>query len=149
MNNIISYTNKGREINVQKKLAVFVLLIFVASIAITACGGAKPAPKDEPKPAAPQKMQLNIITGSTGGTYYPLGGAMANTWSKYIKEVQVTSQPGGASVESINRVNAGEVDLGMAMNNIADDAWNGKGSFKEPLKNFRTIGVIYPEVYQG
>jgi len=127
----------------KKRMALLVLLIFVTSIAITACGG---APKQE---EPPKKAQINIITGSTGGTYYPLGGAMANTWNKYMTNVQVTSQPGGASVESINRVNAGEVELGMAMNNIADDAWNGKGSFKEPAKNFRAIGVIYPEVYQG
>jgi TRAP transporter TAXI family solute receptor len=130
-------------------MAVLVLLLFIASIAVTACSGSAPAKKEEPKPEAPKKLQLNIITGSTGGTYFALGGAMANTWSKYLTNAQITSQPGGASVESINRVNAGEVDLGMAMNNIADDAWNGKGSFKSPLKNFRTIGVIYPEVYQG
>lgn len=131
----------------KKRIALLLILIFITSIAITACGGqAKPeAKKEEP----PKKLQINIITGSTGGTYYPLGGAMANTWNKYISTVQVTSQPGGASVESINRVNAGEVQLGMAMNNIADDAWNGKGSFKAPAKNFRSIGVIYPEVYQG
>lgn len=135
----------------KKRIALLVLLVFISSIAITACGGAPAEKKEEPKPApAPApKLQLNVITGSTGGTYFALGGAMANTWSKYLTNAQVTSQPGGASVESINRVNAGECELGMAMNNIADDAWKGIGSFKEPARNFRTIGNIYPEVYQG
>lgn len=136
----------------KRKVAILVLFIFVTSIAIAACGGGdKPAekPAETPSPAPAEKLQLNIITGSTGGTYFALGGAMANTWSKYLTNAQVTSQPGGASVESINRVNAGECELGMAMNNIADDAWNGKGSFDKPQRDFRTIGNIYPEVYQG
>lgn len=134
----------------KKRIALLMVLIFITSIAITACGGGKQEEAKKEEPAKPaEKLQLNIITGSTGGTYFALGGAMANTWSKYLTNAQVTSQPGGASVESINRVNAGEVDLGMAMNNIADDAWNGKGAFSSPQRNFRTIGNIYPEVYQG
>src|SRR5690554_4571509 len=126
------------------------------STILVGCGGQqgaeqKPEQGQEQVEEQPkvQKEQIKIITGSTGGTYFALGGAMANNWNKYLDNVQVTSQPGGASVESINLVNAGEVELGMAMNNIADDAWNGRGSFKAETRNFRAIGVIYPEVYQG
>lgn len=138
----------------KKRIAMLLVLVFIASVALTACGGSTqtPAPAPAtPAPAAPvEKTQLTIITGSTGGTYFALGGAMANTFTEYAELSATTSQPGGASVESIQRVNAGECDLGMAMNNIADDAWNGVGSFKDAkLQNFRTIGVIYPEVYQG
>ena len=47
-------------------------------------------------------------------------------------------------------VNSGEVQLGLAMNNIADDAWFGRGAWEgKPAENFRAIGVVYPEVYQG
>ncbi|MFZ5946203.1 MAG: TAXI family TRAP transporter solute-binding subunit [Bacillota bacterium] len=140
----------------KKGLALLLIITLVLSMALVGCGGKQEAPKEEPKaepkeePAKVEKLQINIITGSTGGTYFPLGGAMANVWSKYIDNLQVTSQPGGASVESINRVNAGEVELGMAMNNIADDAWNGLGKWEgKAIQNFRAIGVIYPEVYQG
>ncbi|NLT94605.1 MAG: TAXI family TRAP transporter solute-binding subunit [Clostridia bacterium] len=134
----------------KRKLALLLVLLFGLSILLMGCGGQdKTGGQQAQEQPKVEKKQINIITGSTGGTYFALGGAMANTWNKFLDNVQVTSQPGGASVESINRVNAGEVELGMAMNNIADDAWNGKGSFKEPAKNFRAIGVIYPEVYQG
>lgn len=145
----------------KKKLALFLVFAFVLSIGLMGCGqqpAPAPAPSDdngaasqEEAPAGDlgQKVQISIITGSTGGTYFALGGAMANTWNKYLDNIQVTSQPGGASVESINRVNAGEVELGMAMNNIADDAWHGRNSYDQPIQNFRAIGVIYPEVYQG
>ena len=93
--------------------------------------------KDPPK----TKQQITILTGSTGGTYFALGGAMANTWTDYLDNIQVTSQPSGASVENINRLNAGEVELGISMNNIADNAWNGVGAFDKKTQNFRTIGV--------
>jgi len=134
----------------KKNLVLLLVVMFVLSIALAGCGGKKEeAPKAEDPPKV-ETLQISIITGSTGGTYFPLGGAMANVWSKYIDNLQVTAQPGGASVESINRVNAGEVELGMAMNNIADDAWFGKGRWEgKPIQNFRAIGVIYPEVYQG
>lgn len=134
-------------------MAFLLVVLFIMSIVLIGCGTKQDAgqpdtePKEEQKKV--EKIQINIITGSTGGTYFALGGAMSNTWNNHLENVQVTSQPGGASVESINRVHAGEVELGMAMNNIADDAWNGKGSFKTQLRNFRAIGVIYPEVYQG
>ncbi len=137
----------------RKKLALLLVLLFVFSTMLVACSTSgdtgQPDEDAEEAPAPAQKMQINIITGSTGGTYFALGGAMANTWNEYLDNIQVTSQPGGASVESINRVHAGEVELGMAMNNIADDAWNGRGSFPGEQRNFRAIGVIYPEVYQG
>ncbi len=137
----------------KKRIALLLIFAFVLSIGLMGCGQ-KEQPQqsgegEQQEPAKVEKMQINIITGSTGGTYYALGGAMANVWNKYLDNVQVTPQPGGASVESINRVNAGEVELGMAMNNIADDAWNGRNSYNEPIRNFRAIGVIYPEVYQG
>lgn len=137
-----------------KKLALLLVALLVMSSVLIGCGTTQqPATAEEKpaeeKPAAVEKKQISVITGSTGGTYFALGGSMANTWNNHSELVQVTSQPGGASVESINRVHAGEVELGMAMNNIADDAWNGKGAFKEKQQNFRSIGVIYPEVYQG
>ncbi|MDD2573244.1 MAG: TAXI family TRAP transporter solute-binding subunit [Bacillota bacterium] len=141
----------------RKKLALLLVLLFVFSTMLVGCstpgdtGQQEETEGEAPEEAAApaQKIQVNIITGSTGGTYFALGGAMANTWNEFLDNVQVTSQPGGASVESINRVHAGECELGMAMNNIADDAWKGQGAFPAEQQNFRAIGVIYPEVYQG
>ncbi len=134
-----------------KKIALLVLIIFTLSTALMGCGNSTQAP--EKKEEKPKVTQLFLLTGSTGGTYYPLGGAMANTWNKHLAgKVQVTSQPSGASVENLKRIGKGEAQLGMAMNNIADQAWKGEGdAFKDTgaIKNFRTIGVIYPEVYQG
>ncbi len=134
----------------RKRLALLLVLLLAFTAVLVGCSPAvEDADKPDDKPAPVQKQQITIITGSTGGTYFALGGAMANTFNEYLDYLQVTSQPSGASVENINRLHAGEVELGMSMNNIADDAWAGVGAFDEEKHNFRAIGVIYPEVYQG
>lgn len=130
-----------------RKTATLVLALFVLAILAAGCGGG------DKQAAKPKTEQMFLLTGSTGGTYFALGGSIANTWNKHLAgKVQITSQPSGASVENIKRLGKGEAHLGMAMNNIADQAWKGEGeAFKDTkaIKNFRTIGVIYPEVYQG
>src|SRR5690606_1883978 len=44
-----------------------------------------------------RKSELILGTGSQGGTYYPLGGEMANIWNKHIDGVNVTNTETGAS----------------------------------------------------
>jgi TRAP transporter TAXI family solute receptor len=133
----------------RKWLAFLVLPAFAMTILAAGCGGQDKAAKQD----APKVRQMFLLTGSTGGTYYPLGGAMAAVWNKNLADkVQITPQPSGASVENLKRIGKGEAQLAMSMNNIADDAWKGQGaSFQDTgaIKNLRTIGVIYPEVYQG
>ena len=41
--------------------------------------------------ALAQAQQFSIVTGTTGGVYYPLGGAMANILSKKVPGWAVTT----------------------------------------------------------
>ena len=97
-----------------------------------------------------QPQDLVMGTGSSGGTYYALGGAMANAINNKLvdKGITLTTQATGASVENINLMSAGEMDLGIAMNNVAADAYAGTGAFSAPVTNVMAIGVVYNEVYQ-
>jgi hypothetical protein len=146
---------KRGNIVMKKSIALLLVMVLVASFAFAGCTQQPAeAPKQEEKQnnesaenAGGKTMELAFATGGTSGTYYPLGGAIANVWNKKIEGINVTIQPAGASVENINRVAAGEVDIVLAMNNVADDAYNGNGkSFPKPLKNFKAVGVVYPEV---
>ena len=105
----------------------------------TSGGGASVTPQD-----------LVMGTGSTGGTYFALGGAMANAINNKLGEqkITVTAQSTGASVENINLLNNSELDLGIAMNNVAANAHDGEGAFASPVTNVAAIGVVYNEVYQ-
>lgn len=102
--------------------------------------------------AADGTGDLTLATGSTGGTYYPLGGEIASVWSNQIEDVSVTATVGGASVENLRALDQGEVQLIMSVNATAADAVEGTGDFADqPLsnpENIRALGNIYPEVLQ-
>lgn len=135
-----------------KKFLSLTLACVMAFGLLTSCGGGSepaPAPDGGSAPAA-QPQDLVMGTGSTGGTYFALGGAMANAMNDKLTDigVTITAQSTGASVENINLINAGEMDLGIAMNNVAAAAHEGTGAFSAPVENVRAIGVVYNEVYQ-
>ena len=137
----------------KKFLIICLALVLVFSLVLSGCAKPAPAPADAPEaPAeAPVKTQeLLFATGGTAGTYYPLGGAIANVWNENIAGVNITIQPSGASVENIRLLDTRDADIVMAMNNIAEDAWLGKGSFDgKQVKGFKAVGVVYPEIIQG
>jgi uncharacterized protein len=96
-----------------------------------------------------RKEQFVLGTGSAGGTYYPLGGEMANLWNTYIDGINVTATETGASVENLASIGQGNMDLGMTVHVPALDAFNGTGEFDgKKVENFAFIGHIYPEVMQ-
>ncbi|OLT27490.1 immunogenic protein [Nocardiopsis sp. CNR-923] len=129
-------------------------------VALSACA----APEDVEGPGGDDSETtfLQLATGSTGGTYYPLGGEIAQLWSNNIENVQVDTFATGASVQNLRALegetedaDAGEIDqseLIMAVNGVAMQAQSSTGPFEEePLASpdgIRALGNIYPEVMQ-
>lgn len=94
-------------------------------------------------------MHLTMATGGVAGTYFPLGGVMAQVISERSGVVNITAQATGASVENVNLVDMGEADLALVQNDIAYFAFTGSGipSFEgNQITNFRAIANLYPEV---
>lgn len=94
-------------------------------------------------------MQLG--TGSTGGTYYPLGQEIATAVNNNIDndDVDISAVSSGASVDNIANINQGEIELGMSVHLPAQDALTGEGEFDGvEVDNFGFMGHIYPEVMQ-
>ncbi|MFV2194638.1 TAXI family TRAP transporter solute-binding subunit [Nocardiopsis sp. LOL_012] len=130
-------------------------------VGLSACA----APEDTEGPGSgggeEETTFLQLATGSTGGTYYPLGGEIAQIWGDNIEGIQVDTFATGASVQNM-RVLEGAVEnegesidqseLVMAINGVANQALAGEGPFAdEPLANpgdIRALGNIYPEVMQ-
>jgi TRAP transporter TAXI family solute receptor len=96
---------------------------------------------------AQKKRFFGIATGGIGGVYYPLGGALAQSLTNKIPDMVVTAQTGNASVANVNLIARGEVESGIAQNNVALAAYTGdKESWKTPqVKNLRAIASLYPE----
>lgn len=91
---------------------------------------------------------LTMATGSTGGTYFPLGGAIAQQWTDQIDGLRVSTQATGASVDNMQLLNAGEIDLAMAINGTAAAAVAGEGDFEGEEYDVTHLANIYHEVNQ-
>ena len=65
-------------------------LAFAFAVGVAGCGG------DD------KGGMINIATGGTAGTYYPIGGAIADVLSKNVEGMNASAQSTGASVANIN-----------------------------------------------
>lgn len=145
-----------------KKL-FYLMFAFVLIIALAACGG-----KDEgTQPTEPEDTentegnteapaeenanlpsQLVIATGGTSGTYYPLGGGIAEIISDNT-EVTATAQTTGGSVENMRLLASGEVELAFVQNDIADYASGGTLMFEgTAVENLQGLATLYNETVQ-
>jgi uncharacterized protein len=95
--------------------------------------------------ALAQSQQISIVTGGTGGVYYPMGGGLANILTKAIPNLQATAEVTGGSVDNLKAVGAGSADVGFSMTDAGLDAFNGQGKFTAKLP-VRTLAVVYPNV---
>lgn len=95
-----------------------------------------------------RKAEFTLGTGSQGGTYYPLGGEIANIWNQHT-DGNFTNVETGASLENLASISRGRMDVGMSVHVPAIDAVNGTGQFNgRQVENVSFIGHVYPEVVQ-
>lgn len=119
----------------KKKMWVAILVVSIAILA--AAGTAFTA----------SKTYLSIATGGTSGTYYPIGGAIAQAVTKG-SNIQATAETGNASVANVNLVAKGDIEIAFVQNDISYWAYNGQLMFKAPMKNLRAVASLYPEHVQ-
>jgi TRAP transporter TAXI family solute receptor len=89
---------------------------------------------------------LSIGTAGTGGIYYPLGGAIASRLSVGDPDRQYTAEVTGGSVENMNRVAQGAMDIGFSMATTVYEAYHGGAGFDRPLSNLRVVAPLYANV---
>jgi len=98
--------------------------------------------------AAPASAQqfFRIGTGGTAGTYYPVGGMIANAVSIPGKVV-VTAQASNGSVGNVNGIASGSLESGFSQSDVATWAQKGTGIFegKPNVPGLRMIANLYPE----
>jgi TRAP transporter TAXI family solute receptor len=97
------------------------------------------------------KANYLFATGGVSGTFYPLGGAIAQVWNKKIPDLNVTVQATGGSVENIRLMGNKSAEVAISMNDIAFYGYNGLEVFNaknEKYTNYSAIGNVYPDVIQ-
>ena len=121
-----------------------------AMAALLALGGAAQA----------QEMKFfRIGTGGAGGTYYPIGGLIANAVSNPpgsrpcdkggscgVKNLVAIAVSTNASVANMNAIHAGQLDAGLAGAQSVTQGYSGEGKFVGNKKDkVRVIANLYPE----
>ncbi|MRX74327.1 TAXI family TRAP transporter solute-binding subunit [Bacillus lacus] len=95
-----------------------------------------------------ETQNLSLLTGGTGGTYYPLGGQMGTIISDNT-DANITPQTSGASAENMQALRAGEAELAFSQTDIASYALEGKEMFDgNAIDNVTAIATLYPETVQ-
>jgi len=110
--------------------------------------------------AEAQEMKFwRIGTGGAGGTYYPIGGLIANAISNPpgsrpcdkggscgVEGLVAIAVSTNASVANVNAIDAGQLDAGLAGAQSVTQGYNGEGKFEgNAKKNIRIIANLYPE----
>ncbi len=122
----------------KKRYVVFAIAILVA-LSVAFAGHS----------IAAKKQFFAIATGGTGGTYYPLGGVLAQALNDKIPYIIATAQSANASVANCNLIREHEVESAFVQNNVAYAAYTGTAQFEgKPVENITGIASLYPETIQ-
>ena len=93
-----------------------------------------------------QQKNFSIVTGGTGGVYYPLGGALANMLGKYNPGWSATAEVTGGSVDNLKLIGAKRADIAFTQVDASYDAVKGQDKFKgAPVKHL-ALAVLYPNI---
>lgn len=110
--------------------------------------------------AAQEMSFFRIGTGGTAGTYYPVGGLIANAisnppGSRPCEEGGSCGAPGlvataiasNGSVANVNAIAGGTLESGFSQSDVATWAQTGTGIWddREPVEKLRAIANLYPE----
>ena len=131
-----------------KKSLALLLVAVLAMFAFAGCS--KPAEEGGGEAAAPaETVFVNIGTGGTAGTYFPLGGAFAEIWNNKIEGINATAQSTGASVANINLLKDGKVEVVIVQNDVAWYASRGEVMFDgDQYEAIRGLCTMYSEPLQ-
>lgn len=120
------------------KRVVTAVCALAMAVGVAGCGGG----------SGEKEQFINIATGGTAGTYYPIGGAIAEVLNK--NGMNASAQSTGASVANINMLKDKQVELAIVQNDITYYAVNGEEMFKDSgkVENLNGIASLYPETCQ-
>ncbi|MEK6266689.1 MAG: TAXI family TRAP transporter solute-binding subunit [Clostridium sp.] len=133
----------------KKNVKVLIAVVMVMGL-FTGCANnsAEKTPGAESEKKAEQVF-VNLGTGGTAGTYFPLGGAFAEIWNQSIDGINATAQSTGASVANINLLKDKKIEVAIVQNDVAWYTETGAEMFKEgKYEDIRGLVTLYSEPLQ-
>jgi TRAP transporter TAXI family solute receptor len=93
------------------------------------------------------KKFVRMVSGPSGGSWYPLGSAMMQIVEKNVPGVSTSNGPGGG-VGNCKSIQRGQAEMGWSYTHTSVNAYNGKGKFKKKHSKLRHVMSLYPGVFQ-
>lgn len=117
---------------------LFAVLIALLAYPLAGAGNAEAA-----------RRFITIGTAGLSGVYYPVGGAICRVVNRKKSEHNITCsvQSTGGSIENLNSVRNGDVDLAFAQSDWQANAYLGTGVFTDhgPNKDLRAVMSLHGE----
>lgn len=133
----------------KKRLYLSMVILLTLSMILAACGN-KQEVEEKPGSGAEEDNSefISILTGGTGGTYYPLGGSFAEI-IKDATGIDTNAETSGASAENMTTLKNGDAEIAFSQTDIASYAVDGKLMFENnKVDNVQAIATLYPETIQ-
>ena len=120
-----------------------IILVVILALGAVACGS-----KDADKP---KKASLTMGTGGESGTYFAVGGVLANVLNeKNPDTMSVNVVSTGGSADNLQNMATGVYQLATVQSDVMTYAYNGTRSFEKTgaVPNVRILAGIYAETVQ-
>ena len=97
-------------------------------------------------PAGAAEQQIKFMTGPQGGSWIPLGGAVAELLQKHVPGTTVTVLP-GAGIANVKAIQQGKADLGFGNANSTADGFAGRAPFEEATRDVLNVATLYNQYF--
>ncbi|MEM7407096.1 MAG: TAXI family TRAP transporter solute-binding subunit [Pseudomonadota bacterium] len=98
-------------------------------------------------PAAHADQFVRMVSGPSGGSWYPLGAKIMQVMDEQIDGI-TTSNTSGGGISNILSVNGGDAEVGFSYAHTAANGMTAKGKFNKPQKNIRHLATLYGSMFQ-
>jgi len=85
---------------------------------------------------------IRMVSGPSGGSWYPLGAKIMQVMQSQIKGV-ATSNTSGGGISNVMSVDGGDAEFGFTYAHTVANGYNGKGKFKKAHTNVRYFATLY------
>lgn len=129
-----------------KRRIVALLLALSCIFTLAACNGNQESGSAS---GSGSSQLLTIGTATTGGGWFPMGGALASVLTKYMPNTTVTAIATNASLENLTSLEGKNLELGMANSDVVYQRLkgiNGYDPFQEELATLFMMDEIYVTV---
>jgi uncharacterized protein len=90
--------------------------------------------------AAGEKLSFSIVTGGTGGVWYPLGGAMGGVIAKNVPNTDANTEATTAAIDNLKLLVAGKAGMAFAYDYHA--VWANEGKMTKELGKAQPVRVV-------